>query len=339
VAILSGISVLRAFMTTYILRRLLLIIPTLFGITLLTFLLVRLAPGNAALLKGGGGERSMTAEQREETIKLYGLDKPPLIAYADWVGRIARLDLGESWVDHRPVTEKIRERLGVTMSLMGSALVLSYMIAIPLGVIAALRRGRLTDRAISFSVFVLYSIPSFAAALLLILFVAGGDYLNLLPMYGINSINAWEMSPGAWLWDRLTHMILPVICLTYASLASISRYARVSMLEALGQDFLRTARAKGLPERVVVLRHALRNALIPIITIFALELPALIGGAVIIESIFTLPGMGKLMIDALESRDNPTIMGITVLAAIVTLFGYLAADILYMVVDPRITYS
>jgi peptide/nickel transport system permease protein len=328
-------------MTTYILRRLLLVIPTMFGITLLTFLLVRLAPGNAALLKGHAenGGRAMTAEQREETIKLYGLDKPPLVAYGDWVGRILRLDLGESWIDHRPVTEKIAERLPLTMSLAGSALVLSYLLAIPLGVVAALKRGQPLDRSISFIVFVLYSIPSFAAALLLILFVAGGDYLNLLPMYGANSIDASEMGPLAWAWDRTLHMILPVICLTYASLASISRFSRVSMLEVLGQDFLRTARAKGLPERVVILRHALRNALIPIITIFALELPVLIGGAVIIESIFTLPGMGQLMLQSLEARDNPTIMGITVLAAIVTLIGYLIADILYMVVDPRITYS
>ena len=329
-------------MTTYILRRVLLIFPTLFGITLLTFLLVRLAPGNAALLKGAGGEnggRAMTAEQREATIKLYGLDKPAIVAYGDWIGRIVRLDLGESWVDHRPVATKIFERLGLTMSLAGSALILSYLVAIPLGIIAALHRGGLTDRTISFTVFVLYSIPSFAAALLLILYVAGGDYLNLLPMYGANSINASEMGLFAWLWDRVLHMILPVVCLTYVSLSYISRYTRVSMLEALGQDFLRTARAKGLPEHVVVLRHALRNALIPIITIFALELPVLIGGAVIIESIFTLPGMGLLMLQSLEARDNPTIMGITVFAAIVTLLGYLLADILYVIVDPRISYS
>ena len=192
---------------------------------------------------------------------------------------------------------------------------------------------------ISFVVFVLYSIPTFAAALLLILLVAGGDYLNLLPMYGANSISAPAMGPFAWLGDRVLHMILPVICLTYASLASISRYARVSMLEALGQDFVRTARAKGLPERLVIFRHALRNALIPIITIFALELPVLIGGAVIIESIFSLPGMGQLMFQSLDSKDEPVIMGITVLAAMVTLLSYLAADILYVVVDPRITYE
>jgi peptide/nickel transport system permease protein len=147
------------------------------------------------------------------------------------------------------------------------------------------------------------------------------------------------MGPFAWLWDRILHMILPVVCLTYASLASISRYARVSMLEALGQDFVRTARAKGLPERLVIFRHALRNALIPIITIFALELPALIGGAVIIESIFSLPGMGQLMFQSLDSKDEPVIMGITFLAAVVTLLSYLAADILYVVVDPRITYE
>jgi peptide/nickel transport system permease protein len=329
-------------MLTYLFRRVLLIFPTLFGITLLTFLLMRLAPGNAAELKGAAGangSRSLTAEERMNSIKLYGLDKSPLVAYGDWVGRIFRFDLGESWTDHRPVTEKIRERLGLTVSLAGSALVLSYLIAIPLGVVAALKRAQLTDRVISIVVFVLYSIPSFAAALLLILFVAGGDYLNLLPMYGIHSINASEMGFFGSLWDRILHMILPVICLTYVSLASISRYARVSMLEALGQDFVRTARAKGLPERAVIFRHALRNALIPIITIFALELPVLIGGAIIVESIFSLPGMGQLLFQSLDNRDTPVIMGITVLAAIVTLLGYLAADILYMIVDPRITYS
>ena len=302
-------------MTTYIFRRILLLIPTLFGITLLTFLLVRYSPGNAALLKGGGGEsggKAMTAEVREQTIKLYDLDKPPLIAYAHWLGKSLRLNLGDSFVDHRPVATKIGERLPLTISLAGSALALSYLIAIPLGI---------------------------AAALLLILLVAGGDYLNLLPMYGASSINASEMGSLAWLWDRILHMILPVICLTYASLASISRYSRVSMLEALGQDFVRTARAKGLPERLVIFRHALRNALIPIITIFALELPGLIGGAVIIESIFSLPGMGQLMFQSLDSKDEPVIMGITVLAAIVTLLSYLAADILYVVVDPRISYE
>ena len=327
-------------MTTYLLRRLLLLLPTLFGITLLTFLLIRLSPGNAALLKGGAGNgRAMTAEVREQMIKLYGLDKPWYIAYRDWVDRALTLDLGESIVDHQTVAAKIGERLPLTISLAGSALLLSYLIAIPLGIAAALKRGQVVDRTISFTVFVLYSIPSFVAALLLILLVAGGDYLDLLPMYGASSINASEMGPFAWLWDRILHMILPVICLTYASLASISRYARVSMLDALSQDFVRTARAKGLPERLVIFRHALRNALIPIITIFALELPILIGGAVIIESIFSLPGMGQLMFQSLDAKDEPVIMGITFLAAVVTLLSYLAADILYVVVDPRITYE
>lgn len=329
-------------MTTYIIRRILLLVPTLFGITLLTFLLIRLAPGNAALLRGGGGPnggRAMTAEVREQMIKLYGLDKPWYIAYGDWAGKCLRLDLGESITDHRPVAAKIGERLPLTISLSGSALLISFLIAIPLGVIAALKRGQVMDRTISFVVFVLYSIPNFAVALLLILLVAGGDYLNLLPMYGANSINASEMGPFAWLWDRILHMILPVICLTYASLALISRYARVSMLEALGQDFVRTARAKGLPERIVILRHALRNALIPIVTVFTLALPGVIGGTVIIESIFSLPGMGQLMFQSLDSKDEPVIMGVTFLAAVVTLLSYLLADILYVVVDPRISYE
>ncbi|MEI9998284.1 MAG: ABC transporter permease [Verrucomicrobiota bacterium] len=156
-------------------------IPTLFGITLLTFLLIRLAPGNAALMRGGGQTgRAMTAEAREQMIKLYGLDKPAIVAYGEWVGRILRFDLGDSFVDHRPVTEKIFQRLPLTVSLAGSALVLSYLVAIPVGVLAAIRRGQATDRAISFAVFLLYSIPSFVAALLLLLFVASGDYLDLL---------------------------------------------------------------------------------------------------------------------------------------------------------------
>jgi peptide/nickel transport system permease protein len=329
-------------MTTYLLRRLLLIFPTLLGITLLTFLLIRLAPGNAALIKGGmgeGGGHAMTAEVREQTIKLYDLDKPWYEAYALWIIKCARLDLGESVVDHRSVATKIGERLPLTISLAGSALLLSYLIAIPLGIVAAIKRGQVVDRTISFVVFVLYSIPSFAAALLLILLVAGGDHLDLLPMYGANAINAVTMGRLEWVGDRIFHMILPVICLTYASLAYISRYARISMLEALGQDFVRTARAKGLSERLVIFRHALRNALIPIITIFALELPVLIGGTVIIESIFSLPGMGQLLFQSLDAKDEPVIMGITVLSAVVTLAGYLIADILYLVVDPRISYE
>jgi peptide/nickel transport system permease protein len=329
-------------MTTYIVRRILLLFPTLFGITLLTFFLIRLAPGNAALLKGGMGEnggQAMTAEVREQTIKLYGLNDTPLVAYGKWIGNVLRLNFGDSIIDHRSVASKIGERIGLTVTLAGSALVLSYLIAIPLGVAAALKRGQKIDRFISVTLFVLYSIPSFVAALLLILFVAGGDYLNLLPMYGVHSIDASDMGPFAYAWDFVRHMMLPVICLTYASLASISRYARVSMLESIDLDFVRTARAKGLSERLVIFRHALRNALIPIITIFALELPVLIGGAVIIESIFSLPGMGQLILQSLEARDTPVIMGTTTLAAIVTLLGYLVADILYVVVDPRISYE
>ena len=329
-------------MTTYIFRRILLMVPTLLGITLLTFLLLRLSPINPALIKGAGGAengRAMTAKQREDLIKFYDLDKSPPVAYCDWLGKVLRGNLGDSFVDNRPVITKISERLGLTVSITGSALILSYLVAIPLGVVAAIKRGQIVDRSISFVVFFLYSIPNFAAALLLVMFVAGGDYLNLLPMYGVHSVNASEMGPFAWLWDRILHMILPVVCLTYASLASISRYSRVSMLEALGQDFVRTARAKGLSERVVILRHALRNALIPIITIFTLEVPVLISGAIIIEFIFTLPGMGQLMFQSLDAGDYPVIMGLTLLIAIVTLVSYLLADILYVVVDPRITYE
>ena len=199
----------------------------------------------------------------------------------------------------------------------------------------------MVDRTISFVVFVLYSIPSFVAALFLIIFVAGGDYLNLLPMYGANSIDRgrrWATS--SWLWDRIVHLILPVVCLTYASLASISRYSRVSMLEALGQDFVRTARAKGLPNRLVIFRHALRNALIPIITIFALELPGLISGAVIIEQIFSLHGHGPAHVPVARCQGHAGHHGHHADRG-----GRHAHElsrrriILYVVVDPRITYE
>jgi peptide/nickel transport system permease protein len=329
-------------MTTYILRRLLLIIPTLLGVTLLTYILVRAAPGNAALIKGGGGAmggHAMSAEAREQMMSLYGLDKPPLVAYFGWLWQTLHLNLGESFVDHRPVAEKIWERLPNTLSLMAPSLILAYLIAIPLGVAAAIKRGQVVDRTISFVVFLLYSIPSFAMALVLILFLAGGDYLNLFPSYGANSLAGLEMTGFPWLWDRIQHMVLPVFCLTYVSLASISRYARVSMLDALSQDFVRTARAKGLAEKWVIFRHALRNAMIPIITIFALDIPSLIGGAIIIEGIFSYPGMGQLLFQSLDAKDEFTIMGITLVAAIVTLVSYLVADILYVVVDPRISYE
>ncbi len=330
-------------MTTYILRRFLLLFPTLLGVTLLTFLLFRMVAGNAAEIRAGGGAMGghpLTAEgPREQTMKILGLDKPPLVAYGGWLWNALHGDLGQSLVDRRPVADKIAERLPLTLSLMSCSLVLSYLVAIPLGVAAAIKRGQALDRGISFLVFFLYSIPSFAMALMLILLVAGGDYLNLLPMHGISSVNAPEMTDLPWLWDRIQHMILPVFCLTYATLASISRYARVSMIEALSQDFIRTARAKGLSERLVIFRHALRNALIPIITLFALDLPGLIGGAIIIEEIFSLPGMGQLIFQSIDARDEFTVMGVTLVAAIVTLISYLLADILYVVVDPRISYE
>ena len=329
-------------MTTYILRRLLLIIPTLLGVTLLTFLLFRLAAGNAAEMKAAGGAMGghpLTAAAREQTLKVLGLNKPPLIAYGEWLARALHGDLSDSQVDHRPVAVKIRERLPITMTLMGTSLFLSYLLAIPLGVAAAIKRGQVLDRAISFVVFLLYSIPTFVAALMLILLVAGGDYLNLLPMYGKSSLNAPDMTFFPWLWDRIQHLILPVICLTYGSLASISRYSRVAMIDALSQDFVRTARAKGLSERLVIFRHALRNALILIITLFALDLPSLIGGAIIIEEIFSMPGMGQLIFQSIDARDEFTVMGITLVAAVVTLLSYLLADILYVAVDPRISYE
>jgi peptide/nickel transport system permease protein len=322
-------------MTTYVLRRLFFMIPTLFGITLLTFMLIRLAPGAASGLSGGHG-RAISVEEQNARKKLYGLDKPPLTAYVLWLSHLVRGDFGMSYTDHRPVLDKIRERLPLTLFLNGSSLLLTFVIAVPLGIYSALRRDKPVDHAIELSLLVLYCLPTFVAALVLIMIVAGGDYLNLLPMYGVTSFDAETLSLPGRIWDYLVHMILPVTCLTYIGLASLTRYSRLSLLDVLSRDFVRTARAKGLSDGSIIFRHALRNAIMPLITLLALEIPGLVGGSIIIEQLFTLPGTGHLVIQSINGRDTNVIMAITTLTAILTLFSYLVADLLYAITDPRV---
>jgi len=321
-------------MITYFFRRLVLMVPTLIGITLLTFMLIRLAPGLGAM--GGEHGRALSVQEQNARKSLYGLDKPPLTAYAIWLGHLLRGDFGDSSADHRPVLDKIGERLPLTLFLNGSSLLLTFAIAVPLGICSALRRGKLIDHSISIFLLVLYCIPTFVAALALIMIVAGGDYLNLLPMYGVASFDAETLSLPGRIVDYLLHMLLPITCLTYLGLASLTRYSRLSLLDVLARDFVRTARAKGLNDQAVVFRHALRNALMPLITLLALEIPGLIGGSIIIEQLFTLPGTGHLVIQSINNRDTNVIMAITTLTAILTLLSYLAADMLYALSDPRV---
>lgn len=329
-------------MRAYLVKRLLQIFPTLLGISLITFSIIQLAPGNPALLKlkmAGQGQVAETAMSRqivEETQKLYGLDKPLPVQYALWVKRLLTLDFGESFKDHRKVLDKIAERLPVTVQLNVISILLVYLIAIPFGVYSATRPNTLPDRTLTLLFFFLYSLPSFWVAMLLMMFLGGGDFWDLFPVYGISSIGAESLTWRQWLMDRLWHLVLPVTCMTYGGLAYLSRLTRAGMLEVIREDYVRTARAKGLSERVVIFRHAFRNALLPIVTLLAFLLPAMFGGSVIIESIFSIPGMGQLGFEAVLSRDYPVIMAITTISALLTLVGLLLADILYAALDPRI---
>lgn len=319
-------------------------IPTMLGITLVTFIIVQLAPGNPAELKirsdqTGALGAQYTQELIEQTKKLYGLDKPLHIRYWIWLKQILTLDFGNSFKDHRPVIDIILERIPVSLQLSFISIFLVYLISVPLGVYSAVKQKSLIDRALTLFLFILYSLPNFWVAMMLILFFGGGEFLNWFPIYGLNSEGASNFGFFRWLVDRIWHLVLPVTCLTYGGLAYISRQQRAGMLEVIRQDYIRTARAKGLSEKMVIFKHAFRNSLIPIVTLAAMLFPALIGGSVIIESIFSIPGMGKLAFDAILARDYPVIMGDFTLSAILTLIGILFADIVYTIVDPRITFQ
>ena len=331
-------------MKQYILKRLLLIFPTLFGITLVTFVIIQLAPGNPAVLKVRMARQGVADEAASQTIveqtkKLYGLDKPLPHRFWIWMKQVSTLNFGTSYKDFRPVMDKILEALPVTLQLDIISILLSYLIAIPIGVYSAVKQDSLPDRISTVALFVLYSLPSFWVATILIMVLGGGDYLDLFPIYGISSFHADEMDFWHWLTDRIWHLVLPVACLTYGGLASISRYMRAGMLEVIRQDYILTARAKGLSEKVVIFKHAFRNSIIPIVTFLAFLLPAMLGGSVIVESIFSIPGMGKLGFEAVLSRDYPVIMAIATISSLLTLVGMLLSDILYVLVDPRISYE
>ncbi|MCD6288411.1 MAG: ABC transporter permease [Candidatus Hydrogenedentes bacterium] len=329
-------------MKAYILRRLLLAIPTLLGITAVTFAIIQLAPGDPAAMAARTGmnslrEDAVSKEIIEQTRALYGLDKPIPVQYALWLKRVVTLDFGTSYKDQRNVLDKIAERLPVSMTLSLISIFLVYLIAIPIGVFSATHQNSISDNIITVILFILYSLPNFWVATLFILFLGGGDFLNVFPIYGLVSDNYDKLGFLARVWDRVWHLILPITCLTYGGLATISRYGRVGMLDAIRQDYVRTARAKGLSEKTVIFKHAFRNSIIPIVTLLAAMLPAMLGGSVIVESIFSIPGMGLLAFESILARDYPVIMAITTISAVLTLLGILLSDICYALVDPRIS--
>jgi peptide/nickel transport system permease protein len=323
-------------MRAYLVQRLLWMIPTFFGITLLTFGIIHLAPGDplsATVMDQGGGPSREAIEAFRHTM---GLDLPLHVRYGHWLEHIVTFDFGLSSYDHRPVADKVLEALPNTLMLSGLALLFSYLLAVPLGVLSAVKRGRWIDRALTLGLFLLYSLPSFWVAVVLLLLLGGGRFLELFPLQGLHSRGASGLGTMSWLADLAWHLVLPVFCLTYASLASLSRYTRSSMLEVLRQDYVRTARAKGLSEPVVVLKHALRNAVLPVVTLLGLSLPHLVGGSVVVEQIFGVPGMGRLGFQALATRDYNTVMAVTTLAALLTMVGVLLSDLAYSLLDPRI---
>ncbi|MDC0336259.1 ABC transporter permease [Pseudodesulfovibrio sp.] len=304
------------------------------GITVISFWVIHLAPGSPTDLQTTlNPEAGM--EARAQLEKLYGLDQPLHIQYVRWLNRLVRLDFGQSMSgDHRPVWDKIKERLPLTFGMNVASLILTLLIAVPIGVAAAWWRGGAFDKISTVIVFIGFAMPGFWLALLLMLWL--GINWPILPISGLTSLGFEGMSGPEKVWDVAKHLILPVFIYTSGSWAGMSRFMRSSMLEVLRQDYIMTARAKGLPSHVVLFKHALRNALMPVITILGLSVPALIGGSVIIESIFALPGLGQLFYQAVMSRDYPLIMGSLVLGAVLTLLGNLLADVGYGLADPRI---
>jgi peptide/nickel transport system permease protein len=276
-----------------------------------------------------------SVEMRDRLRERYNLDKPLHVQYGLWLKQVATLDFGESFAqDHRPVLVKVRERMPITILINVLSIVVILAVSVPIGILSAVRRNSLFDRGTTIFVFLGFAMPSFWLALLMMDYF--GVRLGLLPVAGLKSIGYDYLSPAGQVWDMTRHLILPIFISAFGGLAGFSRYMRSNMLEVIRQDYILTARAKGLSERVVIYKHALRNALLPVITILGLSVPGLIGGSVIFETIFAIPGMGKLFYDGVMMRDYPLIMGILVIGAVLTLVGNLLADISYAIADPRI---
>lgn len=321
-------------MFLYFGKRFVEIFITLVGITVLSFFIIHLAPGKPTDVLTELNPK-ITPEARERLEKYYGLDKPIVVQYLLWAKRVVRLDFGNSFsTDRRPVWDKIKERVPVTISINLLSMFLIFMIAIPVGISSATRQYSLYDKVTTVTVFIGFAMPAFWLGILLMLFF--GVQLQWLPISGLKSMNYENLTTLGKLADLAKHLILPVFVSAFGGIAGISRYMRSSMLEVVRQDYIVTARAKGLPEKSVIYRHALRNALLPIITILGLSVPGLIGGSVIFEQIFSIPGMGQLFWMSVMQRDYSLIMGLLTIGAVLTLVGNMFADLTYALVDPRI---
>jgi peptide/nickel transport system permease protein len=330
-------------MVHYFVRRFLLALLTLLFITFLVYGLIRLMPGDPILMKlaNANPDRPLKIAEIEKTREIYGLTKPWYIAYWQWLSHMLRGDLGDSITRPARVSEVIGQRIGPTLLIEVASLILTYILAIPIGLYATARSGKLDERITSTLLYVLYSLPVFVAALFLqVLFaiqLRGTPFE--LPLFGMYSDDYDQLSFFGKIWDVSRHAILPIVCSTYGSLAYYSRFIHSNMQEVIRQDYIRTARAKGIGPVRVLVHHAFRNTLIPLVTMFGLTLPYLLSGSIILETIFSWPGMGRLFLESIFERDYPTMMSLFLLFAVLTLLGQMLADFLYAVVDPRVTYT
>ncbi len=317
-------------MRTYLIKRILQGIPVLFALSLIIFFVINLAPGDPL---AGMMDPHITSEDLARRREQLGLNESIIVRYFNWLKNALRGDFGRSMkVGRRPVAELLQERLPNSIILNVAAMLISWLLAVPIGIFSALKQYSLADHTITFFIFIGLSLPSFFFALLAIYI-----FSFKIPIFPIGGMR----TPGApfSILDILYHMALPAIAMGFLGIASMTRFTRSSMLEVVKQDYIRTARSKGLTEKVVIYKHALRNALIPIVTIFGLSIPGIFGGSIIIEQIFTWPGMGTLSVKAVFSRDYPVIMAVNMFYALITYLGNLIADVLYAVVDPRIRYD
>ncbi|WIV19222.1 ABC transporter permease [Paenibacillus polygoni] len=317
-------------MKQYIIRRLLQMIPTMIGITILVFAITALVPGDYITSQQNP---NMTAEKAQQLEKIYGLDKDPVQRYFIWVGNMLTANMGDSLQHKRPVTDVIGDYVWNSFLIAFFSMMFSWIIAIVAGVFSAKFQYSLFDKLMTLFVFLCMSLPSFFIGLILIKFMAV-DWA-LFPVGGMTTAgqagSTWD-----YIVDVADHMFLPVLVLTMLSTGSLTRYFRTSMLEVIRQDYIRTARAKGLKERTVIFKHALRNAMLPAITLMGFELPALFSGAIILEKIFVWPGVGQVYLESITMRDYPFMLGFTIFLAALTLIGTLISDVLYGVADPRI---
>lgn len=315
-------------MGKYIFRRLVQAVPTLLGVLVLTFLLTRLSPADPVSL-AFGGDPSVTAEDKAALREALGLNQPLWVQFADWMSHVIRLDFGKSYFYHRPVIEMLFERIPNSLQLTGASFVVTILIGVPLGVIAALKRGTLVDHAIRIFSVAGHAIPAFWLGLIFVLVL--GVQLRWFPIGSMNAIGK-----DADVLDRLWHLIGPVLVLSIGGIAGLPRILRTEVLEVIAQDYVRTARSKGLREQAVIAGHVLRNALIPVVTLFGGILTIFFSGSLIIEQIFNWPGLGRLTYEAALSKDYPLLQAAVVVSSVLLILSYILRDIAYAWVDPRV---